>query len=31
MVATSPFELTTFWIALGLALYALAILIGARV
>jgi uncharacterized membrane protein len=31
MVATSPFELTTFWIALGLALYALAILIGALV
>lgn len=28
MVATSPFELTTFWIALALALYALAIVIG---
>jgi uncharacterized membrane protein len=28
MVATSPFELTEFWIALALALYALAIIIG---
>jgi uncharacterized membrane protein len=28
MVATSPFELTAFWIALALALYALAIVIG---
>ncbi len=31
MVATSPFELTTFWIALALALYALAIVIGVLV
>jgi uncharacterized membrane protein len=28
MVAISPFELTTFWIALALALYALLIVIG---
>jgi uncharacterized membrane protein len=28
MVAISPFELTTFWIALALALYALAIVVG---
>jgi uncharacterized membrane protein len=28
MVAISPFELTTFWIALALALYALLIIIG---
>ena len=28
MVATSPFEITQFWIALGLALYALAIVVG---
>jgi uncharacterized membrane protein len=28
MVAISPFELTTFWIALALALYAVAIVVG---
>lgn len=28
MVATSPFELTEFWIALSLALYAIAIVVG---
>jgi uncharacterized membrane protein len=31
MVAISPFELTTFWIVLALALYALAIVMGAAV
>ncbi|HEX2025165.1 MAG TPA: DUF2269 family protein [Actinomycetota bacterium] len=28
MVAISPYELTTFWIALALALYALAVIVG---